>query len=64
MTSIVDVFGTQKNEPLPPEYMAEIRRAVEGLVEGLRDALNQAISASVVFTYVWCLSSHCPKVKG
>jgi hypothetical protein len=63
MTSIVDVFGTQTNDPLPPEYIANIRTAVEALVEGLRDALNQAISVFVVVTYVWCLGSYCPKAK-
>lgn len=49
MTSIVDVLSTQANNPLPPEYIEEIRGAVESLTDGLRGALLQATSLCAQF---------------
>ena len=40
MTSIVNVFGTQTDNPLPTEFIAIIRGAVTLLVDRLQDALD------------------------
>jgi hypothetical protein len=42
MTSIVDVFSTQTDNPLPPWYVETIGWAVESLADGLRSALSRA----------------------
>jgi len=52
MTSIVNVFGTLTDNPLPSTYIKTTREAVESLVNELQDALSQAASAFVISIYV------------
>ena len=47
MISIVDVLSVQRDNPLPAEYIQNVKGAVEMLIEGLQDALGQATAAFV-----------------
>lgn len=48
MSSIVNAMALQTNNPLPIQYIKDMRAAVELIVDGLKDALNQATSACVI----------------
>ena len=61
MTSIVDVFSAQADNPLPVEYVGVIRGAVELLIDGLRDALSQATTASVILPHMFLVLTYSAK---
>lgn len=48
MSSIVNALALQANNPLPIQYIQDMRAAVELLVDGLKDAFNQATSTYVI----------------
>jgi hypothetical protein len=64
MTSIVDVFSTQTDNPLPAWYIETIGWAVELLADGLRDALSRATLMFVIPPCMCLLPLTFSKAKG
>jgi hypothetical protein len=63
MTSIVNVFSTQTDNPLPAWYIETIGWAVESLADGLRDALSRATLMFVISPCMCLLPLTFPKAK-
>ena len=52
MTSIVGVFDTLTDNPLPSTYVKATREVVDSLVSGLQDAFDRATSTFVIPIYI------------